>query len=426
MKKVLVPAAVLVVAAAGFWLFTRGNDAGGGYRFVQIDRGNIESVVSSTGTIDAVTTVEVGTQVSGIVSTIYVDFNDSVKKGQVIARLDTTLLAIQVREAKANVELADAQLRRAERDYARAEALYKENAIADTDYSEAQYGIEAAKASAKLAKIRLEQARRNLAYATIYAPISGKVIERDVDVGQTVAASLSAPKLFLIANDLSHMQILVGVDESDIGRIKEGQKARFTVQAYADKTFRGTVRQVRLQSTTQDNVVNYTVVVDVENKDGLLLPGMTATVDFLVETATDVLRVPTAALRFRPTEEMLARLRERREAERGNSGAPPDSVGRVERAGTGGAPGRMDGSTSAGGQRHGNVSFLYYIDAKGELAATPVRTGITDGQMTEIRGRNVEAGMMVIAGVTNVAQTTASNPFQGQQSRPRGRPGPGF
>lgn len=419
MKKIFVPAVVLVVAAASFWYFARGDDTGGGYRFVQVEKGDIESVVSSTGSIGAVTTVEVGTQVSGIVSTIYVDFNDSVKKGQVIARLDTTLLAIQVREAAANVELAEAQVRRAERDFVRTQALYKEKAVADADYSEVQYSIEAARASAKLAKIRLEQARRNLAYATIYAPISGKVIERDVDVGQTVAASLSAPKLFLIANDLSQMQILVGVDESDIGRIKEGQTARFTVQAYADKVFTGTVRQVRLQSVTQDNVVNYTVVVDVDNKDGLLLPGMTATVDFLVESAADVLTVPNAALRFRPTEEMIAQIRKRREAERAQNSTSQETSPARGRGGEG-------GFGAGGGQRPGNMTLLYYLDEKGELAATPVRPGISDGQKTEIRGPNVQAGMQVIAGATNAAQTTSSNPFQGQQSRMPGRPGPGF
>jgi len=426
MKKVIIPAVVILLAAGGLWFFTRGSESGGGYRFVEVTKGDIESVVSSTGTIEPVTTVEVGTQVSGIVSTIYVDFNDSVKKGQVIARLDTTLLAIQVREAKANVELAEAQLRRAERDFTRKESLYKERAISDTDYSETLYNIEAARASAKLAKIRLEQAKRNLSYATIYAPISGKVIERDVDVGQTVAASLSAPKLFLIANDLSHMQILVGVDESDIGRIKEGQTARFTVQAYTDKTFTGTVKQVRLQSVIEDNVVNYTAVVSVENKDGLLLPGMTATVDFLVESATNVLRVPNAAIRFRPTEEMIANLRKRREEERARRGGEADSVRKGESGGTGAM---MGGFRSEHGQRPADMTFLYYIDDKGELAAMPVRTGISDGQVTEIQGRGVQVGMKVIAGVTSAAQTTSINPFQGgqsQQGRRHGPPGPGF
>lgn len=421
MKKIVIPVAVILLGVAAFWFFTRGQAAGSAYRFVEIDQGNIEAVVSSTGTIGAVTTVEVGTQVSGILSTIYVDFNDSVQQGQVIAHLDTTLLAIQVQEAKANVELADAQVRRAERDFARVDALHKEKAVTDADYSEAQYTIEAARASAKLAKIRLEQARRNLSYATIYAPISGTVIERDVDVGQTVAASLAAPKLFLIANDLSHMQILVGVDESDIGRIRQGQTARFTVQAYTDKTFTGTVRQVRLQSTILDNVVNYTVVVAVDNQDGLLLPGMTATVDFLVEEATDVLRVANAALRFRPSEEVLAEIRKRREAERAERGSAPDST----RSGDGSGRGAMMGGSRSGSQRPSNMTFLYYVDEKGELAAVPVRTGISDGQMTAITGRKIEPGMMVVAGVTSAAKTASSNPFQGQETGPRRR-GPGF
>lgn len=423
MKKIWIAGIVLVLGVVGFWYVTRGENAGGDYRFVQVDQGNIESVVSSTGTIEAVTTVEVGTQVSGILSTIYVDFNDSVKKGQVIARLDTTLLAIQVREAGANVELAESQLRRATRDFDRIDALYKQKAVSDTDYSAAQYNIESAQAQTKLASIRLEQARRNLAYATIYAPISGKVIERDVDVGQTVAASLSAPKLFLIANDLSHMQILVGVDESDIGRIHEGQTARFTVQAYADETFTGTVRQVRLQSLVQDNVVNYTVVVDVDNPDGLLLPGMTATVDFLVEEAKDVLRVANAALRFRPTDDMLAQIHKRREGQRPERGAPSDSLGKTQHRNTGGVPG---GLGSAGGNRSGSdMTRLFYIDDAGELAATIVHTGVSDGQVTEIEGRNLQPGMQIIAGVTTTARVAASNPFQGNQT-PGRRRGPGF
>ncbi len=182
---------------------------------------------------------------------------------------------------------------RAERDFERFKSLHADGIAADADFNKAQYALDVARANVKSAHASLARARRNLGYATITAPVSGTVIERDVDVGQTVAASFSSPRLFRIANDLTEMQILASVDESDIGQIQEGQTARFTVKAYPDETFQGTVRQVRLQSTTEENVVNYTVVIDVDNPDGKLLPGMTATVEFLVAKAEDVLKVPT-------------------------------------------------------------------------------------------------------------------------------------
>ncbi len=187
-------------------------------------------------------------------------------------------------------------------------ALRQQQIVSETDYGAAETNLATAKATVKAAAVALDQAKKNLAYATIYAPISGTVVERDVDVGQTVAASLSAPQLFKIAGDLSSMQILVSVDESDIGHIQEGQTARFKVAAYPNETFAGTVRQVRLQSAVVENVVNYTVVVDVPNADRRLLPGMTATVDFVLGSAHDVVRAPNAALRVVPSAAMLAQL----------------------------------------------------------------------------------------------------------------------
>jgi HlyD family secretion protein len=278
--------------------------------------------------------------------------------------------------------------------------------ITEVEVDQARYNLEVARASASSAEIALERAKRNLAYATIYAPISGTVIERNVDVGQTVAASLSAPQLFLIANDLSRMQILASVDESDISLIEEGQTARFTVQAYPDEHFTGIVRQVRLQSTSQENVVNYTVVVDVDNMDGRLLPGMTATVDFLVAVATDVTKVANAALRFSPTDEMLTEMRDGAKGEQGDQPTSrPSTTGRA----------RGDGS------RPGNAAMLWYLDADGQLAVTRVRTGISDGQYTEIQGEDIEPGMLVIAGISQSGQSSTSNPFQSQQQGARGR-----
>jgi HlyD family secretion protein len=213
-----------------------------------------------------------------------------------------------------------------------------------------------------------------------------------------VAASFSAPQLFLIANDLRRMQILATVDESDIGRIREGQSVRFRVQAYPDRTFEGTVRQVRLQSTLVENVVNYTVVVDVENKDRLLLPGMTATVDFSVETATDVLKIQNSALRFRPTPQMLKTLKTLAETrERGRRPESADGGGRGAR--------------------------LWLLGADGKLSVVPIETGLTDGQWTEISGEGIEEGMEAIAGVVSEETPATSNPFAGPQPGP-GRFGP--
>ena len=448
MKKLIILVTLLAVAGAVGWYFLRDTaDQGASYRFVTVELGALESVVSTTGTLDPVTTVEVGTQVSGIIDQILVDFNDTVKKGQVIARLDTTLLQSAVRDAEANLERNQAQLRQAEREFARIEGLYAKEIVAENEFNSAQYDLEVARAGVKSAEVTLEKAEQNLAYATIYAPISGTVIERNVDVGQTVASSLSTPQLFLIADDLSKMQILASVDESDIGRIVEGQTGRFTVQAYPDDTFEGTVRQVRLQSTIEENVVNYTVVVDVENPDGRLLPGMTATVDFLVETVSDVLKVPNAALRFRATEEMMAEARERMQARRearqgGGEGRPSEGGGgegerrprgeRPEGQGEGSRPGGGMGGMMAGmmsGQMPDGMALLWYLDDDGGLAMAPVRTGISDGQSTQVLGRRIEEGMQVIAGVTRTESSSGfTNPFQNnsQQSGRRGPPRGGF
>lgn len=439
MKKIGLILAVLVLTGATLWYFNRnGNEAASPYRFVTVEKGDLEAVVASTGTLDAVTTVQVGTQVSGIVSHIYVDFNDNVRKGQLIARIDTTLLISAVQDAQATLERNHAQLRQAEREYERIKNLFDKQFVTEVEYNQAQYNLDIAKASVKSAEISLERANRNMDYAAIYAPISGTVIERNVDVGQTVAASFSAPQLFLIAADLSRMEILANVDESDIGMIKEGQEARFTVQAYPDETFIGTVRQVRLQSTVEENVVNYTAVIDVNNDEGKLLPGMTATVDFLIETATDVMKVPNAALRFRPTESMVAELQARRQQMREERQASmPDSVrqrfagrdstargtrGQGGFAAFGGGQGGFGGFN--GGQGRSDVTMLWYLDDNGQLAAASARTGISDGQMTEIISDRIEPGMEIIASVTQTSDDGPStNPFQNQQQDRRGPPG---
>jgi HlyD family secretion protein len=370
------------------------------YRFGTVQRGDLQSTVSATGTLNAVTTVSVGTQVSGQVSELLVDYNDQVKKGQLLARIDPTLALQAVTDAQANVERAEAQRLQAERDYNRNRELGSSGLVAKSVIEQTQSSQDVAAANVKSARVALERARQNLSYTSIYAPIDGVVVERNVNQGQTVAASLSAPQLFLIANDLTHMQILAQVGESDIARIKEGQPVRFTVQALTGQTFDGTVQQVRLQSTTQENVVNYTVVVTVENPRHRLLPGMTARVEFLTRSANDVLIVPNAALRFRP------------------ASASTSTAGRDVRRLAGGTPARQRGGS------------LYTLDASGKLQQVRVQTGITDATQTEVQGQGLAEGMKVVIGTASAAQSaqtsTAGSPFQsgaGNQQRRGGAPG---
>lgn len=395
------------------------------YRFATVQRGNIQSTVSATGTLNAVTTVSVGTQVSGQVSELLVDFNDHVKKGQLLARIDPTLAQQAVTDAQANVEKAQAEALQASRDYRRNGELTAAGLVAKSAYEQSQSSAEVANAGVKSARIALERARQNLAYTNIYAPIDGVVVERNVQQGQTVAASLSAPQLFLIANDLSQMQILAQVGESDIAQIKEGQPVEFTVQALTGQTFKGVVKQVRLQSATQDNVVNYTVVVSVDNPQGKLLPGMTARASFLTKAATNVLEVPNAALRFKPTEAQLAELK---------ANAPKTSTATTGTTTTAtttatSTQGRDRGTMrSRSGNGGGSFGTLYSLDANGKLTATRVRTGVSDGTLTEVTGRNLTDGMKVIAGTltaTQTAQTTTSSstPFQSGQQQQRGARG---
>jgi HlyD family secretion protein len=290
-----------------------------------------------------------------------------------------------------------------------------------------------ASADVRSAEVALERARQNLAYTSIYSPIDGVIIERDVQKGQTVAASLSAPQLFVIANDLTHMQILAQVGENDIAQIQQGQAVSFTVQALPNRAFQGTVQQVRLQSTTTDNVVNYTVVVAVDNAKNELLPGMTARVSFLTKSASGVLKVSNAALRFKPTEEQLAELSAAKQASNATQTSTDGQRTATSDQRAAGAANGGQRTAGANGQRRTgqrpNIATLYYLDTNGELAAAHVRTGINDGTFTQIEGRNVTAGMKVIAGAvsTQTAQTSTaagSSPFGSNSQQQRGsRPG---
>lgn len=365
------------------------------YRFTAIERGDVESTVSATGTLSAVTTVAVGTQVSGQLSDLFVDFNDTVRKGQLLARIDPKLQEQAVTDAQASLARVRAQYLQAQREHNRSAELMSAGLVARSELETTHSALDVARANVTSAQVALDRAKQNLEYTNIYAPIDGVVVERNVNLGQTVAASLSTPQLFLIAQDLTSMQILANVGEGDIASIRDGQKVKFTVQALPKRTFEGKVQQVRLQSATNENVVNYTVVVSVANPEKKLLPGMTARVEFLTAASEDVLKVANAALRFKPATEV-------KQPDR-----PRDSQ-RVTRNRS-----RADNGTTA---------TLYVVDANDQLQAIRVRTGITDGSITEVRGRELKEGMKVVAG-TSQAQSAdaAKSPFQTTNAQQGGR-----
>lgn len=430
-------AIVAVAGIAGLWWYQRGEARDlPTFRTTTIERTTLQSTVSATGTLNAVTTVQVGTQVSGQVSAIYADFNDHVKKGQLLARIDPTLLVQAVRDAEAGLERSNADRDNAQRNYDRDKALYEKKVLTEAEYQTSQYQLAVAEANVKSADVSLERARRNLSYTEIYAPIDGVVIERNVDVGQTVAASLQAPQIFLIANDLSQMEILARVDESDIGAIHDGQDARFTVQPYQGETFHGTVKQVRLQSTTTENVVNYTVVVSVPNTSGKLLPGMTATVAFITGTADSALVVPNGALRFRPTAEMIAPEGEASAASRNagtgtttSTGRVPSDSARAARRAAIGATGATGADSAGRAARSASMSHLWVTDSTGKLRAIPVMTGISDGQYTVVRGPQLQEGMTIVLGAalpSATAEAPSASPFQSSSSSGRRGPPGGF
>ncbi|HSJ31232.1 MAG TPA: efflux RND transporter periplasmic adaptor subunit [Longimicrobiales bacterium] len=424
-RKIWIPAAMVALALV-VWAFV-GRDAADAesYRFVAVEQGTIETVVTSTGVLQPTETVEVGTQVSGQVAELFADFNDRVKKGQLLARIDPVILQQEVQSSQATVMRNQAEVDQAERALARSKDLFAEKVITETELEQAQYSFTVAKAAFTSAQVGLERARRNLAYTEIRAPIDGIIVERAADLGQTVSASTSAPTLFLLAQDLSQMEILASVDENDIGRISSGQAVRFTVQAYGDQEFTGVVKQVRLQSVKQDNVVSYSVVIGVANPDLRLLPAMTATVEFIVARADDVLKVPNAALRFQPTEEMRATAKASRQAANGSGDAAAPEGERSVRSGaarpTDGQAVTRGTGTAARGTGTAPRSVLWLIDDSGAPKMVPVQTGLTDGQSTEVRGPGVSEGMQVIAGTTGGTGTQAApNPFQSTQRAPAG------
>jgi HlyD family secretion protein len=393
----LIGISLIALIAASYLLFGSTSNRASRYKFVTLVKGDLESTISSTGTLSAVTQVEVGTQVSGVIDKLLIDFNDKVKKGQVIAVLDTSLLSSAVTDAQSGFLKSEAQLEETQTNYSRSSDLFKKGMLSESEFQTLKTTHKTAQASLMAAQAALQRAQQNLRYAIIRSPIDGMVTARNVEAGQTVAASFSTPTLFTIAQDLSKMEIKALVDESDIGQIKKGQSVRFTVQAYPDKTFEGKVKQVRVQPTTISNVVNYTVMISAENRDNLLLPGMTATVDFVIEHKTDVLMVPNAALRFQPTEKELAEAQERMRPMK-----PPPPWDSIKMSMP--PPAAPFGSTS-------EWKLLWYYDDDGKLVAAPVQVGITDGTNTEILGNHFSAGMKVISGSESATKgSTTSRP----------------
>src|SRR5688572_17617043 len=390
-KQLVVALALLVLVGGGigFWMWRRSVAANAGPRYetVAVDRGAITAKVTATGTLSALVTVQVGTQVSGRIKEITVDFNSPVKKGQVIARIEPALFAAALEQAKANqmadqgtVAKLEAQAENAKLKFERAEALFERKAIAQADLDQARAEMRAAAGEltasrGKMAqsKAALHQAQVNLDYTTIQSPTTGVVISRSVDVGQTVAASLSAPTLFLIAEDLTKMQVDTSVAEADIGKLKPGMDATFTVDAYPQKMFKGKIRQIRNAPQTQQNVVTYDAVIDVSNPDLDLKPGMTANVTFIHDHRDGVLRVANAALRFQPPPELRALA--------GGGGGGAGATGGGARAGGGGGRQRGGGARPGAGDRaSGEPSDrrTLWVLRGPTPAPVRVRVGVTD------------------------------------------------
>ena len=307
-SKVWIAMTVVVIIAVAAWALSGEKEKEEiNFKQEKVSLQTLQNSVTATGTIEAVTSVTVGTQVSGIVNKLYVDYNSQVKKGQVIAELDKTNLLSELNTAKANMASAQSQLNYQNANMKRYQTLYQKGLVSADDYENALLTYRQAKEQVATAKEQVQRAQTNLGYATITSPIDGTVISKSVEEGQTVAASFNTPELFTIAKDLTNMQVVADVDEADIGAVKEGDRVTFTVDAYPDDTFEGTVKQVRLQATTTNNVVTYEVVISAQNADLKLKPGLTANVTIYTQERTGVLAVANKALRFTPTKETVGK-----------------------------------------------------------------------------------------------------------------------
>ena len=308
LSKIWIVVIAIIVVAVAAWALSGGKDEEQiNFKEEKVALQTLQNSVTATGTIEAVTSVTVGTQVSGIVNKLYVDYNSQVKKGQVIAELDKTNLMSELNTAKANLASAQSSLSYQSANLSRYQTLYKKGLVSADDYENALLTFRQAKEQVASAKENVQKAQTNLGYATITSPIDGTVISKSVEEGQTVAASFNTPELFTIAKDLTNMQVIANVDEADIGGVKVGDRVNFTVDAYPDDVFQGTVKQVRLEATTTNNVVTYEVVISAPNTDLKLKPGLTANVTIYTQERTGILSVPNKALRFTPTKETVGK-----------------------------------------------------------------------------------------------------------------------
>jgi len=445
-KKIIIGAVIIVVIVGlivGLTVSGRSENNKAKYKTEAVSRGDIEAVVTTSGTLNPVVTVEVGSQVSGKIDKLYVDFNSHVKQGQLLAEIDQSQFLTKLKQNEANYQSAAASLDKAKvtlentkKKYDRSLSLFEKNLIsyeekdaAETEFYNNQAELQASQARLEQAKSTLESSKVDLTYTVIKSPIDGVVISRDVNVGQTVAASFQAPVLFKIANDLTQMQVECSVDEADIGKVKEGQNVRFSVDAFPEERFAGTVKQVRYSPQVVQNVVTYTTVVEVKNPELKLLPGMTATVSIITGEAKNALRVSNAALRFTPSAEEMKKIMESMKQEfssrTGNrsggsnqqAGAPRSEGFSSQRAdaprpsgGEGQRVFTMGGSGGSGGQRRPRV---WIEDEKGKLKPIFLRTGVTDNSYTEVVSGDLKEGQLVITGAIGSTQSGTQGPPRG-------------
>jgi HlyD family secretion protein len=456
-KKIIWIIVVLVIVAGailGLTVFRNGKNGEIKYKTETLARGDVEALVVTSGTLNPIEIVDVGAQVSGKIEKLYADFNSPVTKGQIVAELDQEPLKMKIDQNEANfksrmasLERSKVSLSQAEKGYERAKALFAKAllSIEEIEASEAAYlgaksDLISAEASLAQAKSTLDLSKVDLAYAVIRAPVDGVIITRKVNVGQTLQSNYAAPVLFQVATDLTKMKVECSVDESDIGKVKEGQKVRFTVEAYQNETFNGIVQQVRFSPETVQNVVTYTTIVNVENPEKKLLPGMTATVSIIVGEAKGVLRVSNAALRFTPNlspeelakmaQEMRDRMMAQRQAQGGQPGAaaPGAATPGAAAAGAGAQPAgqggqvafnRQGGMPGGGEGQAGRVRQqaprVWLLDKDGKLKMSFLRTGVSDTSYSEILRGELKEGDVVITGTETPANRAAANQPQMNQ-----------
>ncbi|MEZ0233184.1 MAG: efflux RND transporter periplasmic adaptor subunit [Methylophilaceae bacterium] len=402
-KKTITLITLLAIAGGGFYYYKESHKPKPEdlYRLQKVTQGSVEQTVSANGTLNPVTVVSVGAQVSGRVSKLYVDFNDEVKAGQVLLELDDSLFTAQIAQSEGNVRNAQASVDLAKASEARIRSLYTQEYVSKQELDQAVQALQSAQAQVDTYKAQLRRDKTNLSYSIIRSPISGVVVDRVVNLGQTVAASFQTPTLIQIAQDLSKMQINSSFAEADIGNIKVGQKAKFTVDAFPNKNFEGLVKQVRLNPTVTSNVVTYDVVVTVDNPGQILLPGMTAYVNITVAKHDDVMLVPNAALRYKPKVDDSDANQNTKVAS--GPGDKPNPNGQANAGGDQQAGGQKSGR-ERGGKRRGKNEDLsagkVYVLNNGKPEEVKVRLGISDGRFTEIKSRHLEPDAKIIVGET--------------------------